>query len=1127
MITDMANKTGLHSPKSNIIKRSLRIGTLGLFYLFFTLYCTFSPAVFGQTSYSAYVVPKATPTISVSKTSLDFEKVYTGFTSLSQSYTLTGSNLTEAVVISAPTGIEISSSCSSGYTNTISITPSAGAVNTVIYARYSGGVVSGNITHTHTGATTVNISVSETANVSNLPGTYYSTATGTGATLKTNLYNIIKGHTARTYTNLWTDFQTTDKKPDGSVWDMYTDIPCGTPCVMNYTANQDDGTGGTAECQKYNREHSWPNSWFGGNVAANEASIAYTDLFHLIPTDKFVNNARGNYIIGEVSAPTKTFVNGGLIGPNNVSGSGYTGNVFEPIDVYKGDFARAYFYMVTRYQPDQAAWEAITTEGDVIMDGTTYPSLEPWVLTLLLNWNTLDPVDQKEKSRNDAIYTLQGNRNPFIDNPNYVNLVWVTSPTLSASVGSLNAFTYPAGSGPSANQNFTISGSNLSGAGNITATGSTNYEVSTDGITFAGSVTYAFTSGIITSQPKTVYVRLKAGLSVGNYNSENIVISGGGATSINVVCSGSVSAVTPTLTSSSSTLSGFNYLEGSGPSANQNFTISGSNLSGSGNITATGSTNYEVSTDGITFAGSVTYPFASGVITSQPKTVYVRLKSGLSAGNYNSENIVLSGGGATSINVVCSGSVSAVTSSCATDLIISEYIEGSSNNKYIEIYNGTTTSINLSDYKLRLFANGVATATSDITLSGTLASGAVIIYENSSEALTVSGTTNAACSYNGDDAVALYKISTASYVDIIGRIGEDPGTEWISGTISTLNKTLVRKSTVFQGVATNPASGFPTLATEWDVFTIDDVSHLGSHTMACPSIITTGTLSSFGSQTISTTSSEQSFTVSGINLTSNIIITPPANFEISTTSGSNFISNPSTITLSAAKGSVSSQTIYVRMKPTVSGSISGNIANASAGATTKNVPVIGLGVDNNTMPVELTDFSITCTDSYHMLIQWATASETNNSHFIIERNNDNNSWQQIAQISGAGNSSIPINYSYIDNSTENAQIYRLVQVDFDGNSTFFDPIAINCTNTDTTKISAIPNPFNDLLTISITGNDRMINLSLLDISGKIVLENKMINTGTYELNTTSLAPGIYTLRIQSNGRCEVMKVVKR
>ncbi len=167
--------------------------------------------------------------------------------------------------------------------------------------------------------------------------------------------------------------------------------------------------------------------------------------------------------------------------------------------------------------------------------------------------------------------------------------------------------------------------------------------------------------------------------------------------------------------------------------------------------------------------------------------------------------------------------------STTADLLISEYIEGSSSEKYIEIFNGTGTDVNLSDYKLQLYGNGASTPGNDITLSGTLADGAVKVYRNTS-ALLYSCDANAAVNFNGDDAVALYKISSASHVDIIGCIGEDPGTAWTDGALSTLNQTLVRKSTVAGGVTVNPGSGFPSLSTEWDTYAQNTVSYLGSHT---------------------------------------------------------------------------------------------------------------------------------------------------------------------------------------------------------------------------------------------------------------------------------------------------------
>lgn len=249
---------------------------------------------------------------------------------------------------------------------------------------------------------------------SQIPAGYYDNATGkTGATLKTALFNIIKTHTVRTYSNLWTDFQTTDKRNDGYVWDMYSS------CNLDFVANKDNGTGGTTECDKYNREHSFPNSWFGGD----ESSPMYTDLFHLYPTDKKVNNTRSNYIYGEVQTASYTSSNGSMLGSSDPT-TGFSGTVFEPIDEYKGDFARSYFYMATCYEDKIASWTSYTTEAIAILDGNSYPAYKAWYVGLLLKWNTNDPVSPKEIDRNNAVYSIQGNRNPFIDHPEYADSIW-------------------------------------------------------------------------------------------------------------------------------------------------------------------------------------------------------------------------------------------------------------------------------------------------------------------------------------------------------------------------------------------------------------------------------------------------------------------------------------------------------------------------------------------------------------------------------------------------------------------------------------------------------------------------------------------------------------------------------
>ena len=248
----------------------------------------------------------------------------------------------------------------------------------------------------------------------NNSGTYYQAADGKqGAALKTALSEIIYDRTERSYGDLWTDFQSTDARPDGKVWDMYSGI-------SNFTfgTDQDRGSGGNKEGQFYNREHSFPNSWFGGKVQP-----MYTDLFHMYPTDKLVNNKRGNNPFGETNGEMFKSAND-FSKLGKCTYPGYDGTVFEPNDEYKGDFARTYFYMVTCYEDKLPDWYANYAESKPTLDGNKYPGLSGWQLEMLLKWAAQDPVSQKEIDRNNAVYDLQNNRIPFIDYPGLEEFIW-------------------------------------------------------------------------------------------------------------------------------------------------------------------------------------------------------------------------------------------------------------------------------------------------------------------------------------------------------------------------------------------------------------------------------------------------------------------------------------------------------------------------------------------------------------------------------------------------------------------------------------------------------------------------------------------------------------------------------
>lgn len=238
------------------------------------------------------------------------------------------------------------------------------------------------------------------------PSGYYSAAKGKkSSSLKTALYAIVADHEVRSYSNLWTDFKTTDVRDDGKIWDMYSNItdyePGGDAQGANYSSEGDS----------YNREHSFPKSWF------DDASPMYTDLFHIYPTDGYVNNRRSNYPFGETSGETYKSA-GGFSKVGSCTLSGYSGTVFEPADEYKGDFARTYFYMATAYEDKISSWSS------PMLAGNKYPAYADWALDMLMRWAEEDPVSEKEIARNNAVYTIQKNRNPYIDFPGLEQYVW-------------------------------------------------------------------------------------------------------------------------------------------------------------------------------------------------------------------------------------------------------------------------------------------------------------------------------------------------------------------------------------------------------------------------------------------------------------------------------------------------------------------------------------------------------------------------------------------------------------------------------------------------------------------------------------------------------------------------------
>ena len=253
-------------------------------------------------------------------------------------------------------------------------------------------------------------------------GSYYDGITSqTGYTLKTALHDLINNHSAQGYSALWTFYQNHSLdiyfENDGSILDIYSEQPNANDSY-NYTKVSDQCGTYSGEGGCYNREHTFPKSWFGGKIEPMNS-----DVHHIYATDGYVNSKRGSYPYGEVSSASFTSSNNSKLGSATTS-LGFSGTVFEPIDEFKGDLARAYFYMATRYENVIASWQNNSTNGNSVLDGSSNKVFETWQLDMLIRWHNNDPVSQKEIDRNDAAFDHQGNRNPFIDHPEYVNSIW-------------------------------------------------------------------------------------------------------------------------------------------------------------------------------------------------------------------------------------------------------------------------------------------------------------------------------------------------------------------------------------------------------------------------------------------------------------------------------------------------------------------------------------------------------------------------------------------------------------------------------------------------------------------------------------------------------------------------------
>lgn len=257
---------------------------------------------------------------------------------------------------------------------------------------------------------TLLLSLSATASLN-----YYDSITNeTGYQLKSALARLLtKTHSSQSYGALFRVYSETDADltydKDGSIMDMYSERPGSSdPYVYNSAKKRCGSYKKEADC--YNREHLFPQSSF------NKRSPMRSDIFHVYPSDGYVNNRRGHLPFGEVLKPDWVSKNGSKVGTNVFEGV-HT-KVFEPIDEFKGDIARALLYFATRYE------NRITSFSHEWLDGSRDQVYQGWFKRLLLKWHKQDPVSEHETSRNNKAFSFQKNRNPYIDHPEWVTMIW-------------------------------------------------------------------------------------------------------------------------------------------------------------------------------------------------------------------------------------------------------------------------------------------------------------------------------------------------------------------------------------------------------------------------------------------------------------------------------------------------------------------------------------------------------------------------------------------------------------------------------------------------------------------------------------------------------------------------------
>lgn len=431
-----------------------------------------------------------------------------------------------------------------------------------------------------------------------------------------------------------------------------------------------------------------------------------------------------------------------------------------------------------------------------------------------------------------------------------------------------------------------------------------------------------------------------------------------------------------------------------------------------------------------------------------------------------------------------------------SDLIISEYIEGSSNNKAIEIFNGTGSSVDLSDYSVELYANGSLTATTTLALSGTLTDGAVYVIGNGSagtEISTASDITSGIASFNGNDALVLRSDISSNVIDAIGQVG--------SSSMFAADVTLQRKNTIVAG-DTDETDVF-TVSDEWDSFAQDTFTGLGSHAVTGdPLAIDTEPDSQCADASGGATNVNFSTSSAGASF-----------FQWRKWNGTTWIDVDGTTDGTGVHSGFSTSTLTVSVTESGDGARYQDQYYCEVGtsATCYSNSNVVYVLDGSTgceepLPVQLLEFS-GFVEGSECKLSWSTATELNNSGFYVQKSSDGLNFESIGFVSGRGNSNSLSSYVFSDPSFLNSTFYQLEQVDFDGTSTKSKIILVA---SDFQSLKLYPNPFHNQIHIGGISDQQIVEYSLIYPDGKIL--TGAVKKSLLEAKLENLSSGLYQLR---------------